>query len=54
VDRGGADRTSDRGWGAVVGAADSEPGSRRMSGEQWRSGQGKLTGKMMCNSQGMY
>jgi hypothetical protein len=26
VDRGGADRTSDRGWGAVVGAADGDRG----------------------------
>jgi hypothetical protein len=42
VDCGGADRTSDRGWGAVVGAVDGEPGSRRRSGEQWRSGQGKI------------
>jgi hypothetical protein len=40
VDRGGADRTSDRGWGAVVGATDGEQGRRRRSGEQWRSGQG--------------
>jgi hypothetical protein len=29
----------------VVGAADGEPGKRRMSGEQWRSGQGKIEGK---------
>jgi hypothetical protein len=50
VGRGGADRTSDRGWGAVMGAAEGEPGSRRMSGEQWRLGQRKLRGKTMCNS----
>jgi hypothetical protein len=50
VDRGGADRTSDRGWGAVVGAADGEPGSRRRSGEQWRSGEEKLGGKEVCKS----
>jgi hypothetical protein len=45
VDRGGADRTSDGGWGAVVEAADGEQGRRRRSGEQWRSGQGKIEGK---------
>jgi hypothetical protein len=37
VDHGGAVRASDRGWGAVVGAADGEPESRRRSGESWRS-----------------
>jgi hypothetical protein len=45
VDREGADRTSDRGWGAVVGAADGEQGRWRRSDEQWRSGQGKIEGK---------
>jgi hypothetical protein len=42
VDHRGAYRTSDRGWEAVVGAADGEQGWRKRSGEQWRSGQGKL------------
>jgi hypothetical protein len=41
VDRGGAVHTSDRGWGAMVGAADGEPESRRRSGVRWRSEQGK-------------
>jgi hypothetical protein len=38
VDRRCADRTSDRGWGAVVGAADDKQGRQKRSGEQWRSG----------------
>jgi hypothetical protein len=42
VDRGGAVCASDRGWGAVVGAADGESGSRRRSGERWRSEHGKI------------
>jgi hypothetical protein len=53
VDHGGAVRTSDRGWGAVVGAADGEPESRRRSSEQWWPEQGKLSGKAMCKCQGV-
>jgi hypothetical protein len=54
VDRGGADRTSDRGWVAVVGAADCEQGWRRRSGEQLRSGQGELDGREVCKSQDVH
>jgi hypothetical protein len=53
VDRGGADRTSDREWGAVVGAADGEPESQRRSGEQWRTEQWELDGKEVCKCQSM-
>jgi hypothetical protein len=51
VDRGGAVRGSDRGWGAGVEADDGEPGSRRRSGEQWRTEQGELDGKEVCKCQ---
>jgi hypothetical protein len=49
----GAVRASDRGWGAVMGAADGEPESRKRSGEQWWPERGKWSGKAMCKCQGV-
>jgi hypothetical protein len=51
VGRGNAVRASDWKGEAVVEADDSEPGSRRRSGEQWRTGQGELDGKEVCKCQ---
>jgi hypothetical protein len=50
----GVVRASDRGWGAVMGAADGEPEPRRRSGEQWWPEQGKWNGTKVCKSQDVY
>jgi hypothetical protein len=38
----------DRGWGAVMGAANGEPKPRTMSGGVWWSEQEKLSGNSVC------
>jgi hypothetical protein len=53
VGRGNAVGASDWGWGVVVEADDGEAGSRRRSGERWRSEQRKMVGKEVCNYQDM-
>jgi hypothetical protein len=54
VDHGEALVALDLGPGVIWASADGDQEVRRRSGGQWRSGQGKLRGKMMCNNQGMY
>jgi hypothetical protein len=49
VAHGDAVRASDWKGEAVMEANDGELGSRRRSGERWRSEQGKLVGKEVCN-----
>jgi hypothetical protein len=53
VDRGNAVHALDWKGEAVVKADDGEPESRGRSGERWRSVQGKLVGKEVCNCQDM-
>jgi hypothetical protein len=51
VGRGNAIPSLDWKGEAVVEADDGEPGSRRRSGEQWRTEQGELDGKEVCKCQ---